>query len=619
MASLRDRYMEAGGTVGYVIGIDLGTTYTAAAVWSGDRAEVVQLGNRSAAVPSVVFVHDDTTLVGDAAVRRGIGEPDRLAREFKRRLGDPVPLLLGGVPLSAETLVARLLRSTLEIVIRREGRPPDLVALSHPANWGPFKLELFDQVIRLADLSAPLTITEPEAAAVHYASLERVVPGDRVAVYDLGGGTFDAAVLARTDAGFAILGTPQGIERLGGIDIDQAVVGHVVRALGPALDALDRTDPAVVAGLAHLQQECVEAKEALSSDTETSIHVSLPGLHHSVRLTRSELEGFIELPLAETISCLRRALRAAAVEPGDLAAVLLVGGSSRIPLVAELVGAELGRPVAVDADPKHVVALGAARAGATHLSQATPTRAPTRPAPPAPAVASPASSPPNPPPPPITPPAPPMSIPTPAPPSAAAPGSLAPPVPGASPYPAPSALSARSAPLVAAPSSAAPGRRRRLALAGAAVVAAVAAGVVGVVALGGDGEPSARGFVTACPPPGDPAMCISSVSFEGDGVVAEFSTQNLDPAFEAFGDELAAVFFLASVSRDDAATLEGRTSAWLPWGVNSPFGGTNAAGQRGFTQAEIPAEATALCVLIGDTDGTVALNTGNCAELPGHG
>ncbi len=357
--------------MGYVLGIDVGTTFTAAAVIEEGRAEIVQLGLRAASVPSVVFVEGDTVLTGDAAQRRGVRHPDLVAREFKRRIGDPVPLLIGAAPLSAEAVFARMVRATYDAVVERQGGQPDALTVTHPANWGPYKLELLHQALEMADLGSASTFSEPEAAAIQYASLERVAVGNVVAVYDLGGGTFDAAVLAKTEDGFRILGTPAGIERLGGIDFDQAVVAHVARAISPALDTLDRHDPAVVVALARLHQECVEAKEVLWADTETSIPVSLPGLETEVRLTRGELEGMIRVPLGETISCMRRALRSADVEPGDLSAFLLVGGSSRIPMVAEMVHTEFGRRVAVDADPKHVVALGAARAAALRLAPAT--------------------------------------------------------------------------------------------------------------------------------------------------------------------------------------------------------------------------------------------------------
>jgi actin-like ATPase involved in cell morphogenesis len=369
----------------YVLGIDLGTTFTAAAVWRDGHAEMATLGSRAAAIPSVVLLREDeTVLTGETANRRGVSEPHRVSREFKRRLGDTTPILLGGVPYSAESLMARLLRAVLEDVTAREGEGPSKICISHPANWGPYKRELLEQAVRLADIEVPVRyVTEPEAAAIFYAQQQRVEPGAVVAVYDLGGGTFDAAVLRKIDGGFELLGQPEGIERLGGIDFDAAVFAHVNQALGGKLAELDEDDPATIAAVSRLREECVGAKEALSTDTDVSIPVLLPNIATEIRLTRAELEAMVRPTLYSSIEALRRALRSAGVSPEQLHSVLLVGGSSRMPLVAQLVGAELGRPVAVDAHPKHAIALGAAwlasgaeptpRAAAVPAGPATPT------------------------------------------------------------------------------------------------------------------------------------------------------------------------------------------------------------------------------------------------------
>jgi molecular chaperone DnaK len=330
-------------------------------VWRDGRAETVGLGTRAPVVPSVVVLRDDGEfLVGEAAERRAANEPQRVAREFKRRLGDPTPIMLAGTPVSADALMAKQLRWTTDKVTELEGGPPAGVAISHPANWGDYKKDLLGQAIRQANLDGVVTLTEPEAAAIHYASQERVPPGSVVAVYDLGGGTFDASILRKTEAGWDILGEPEGIERLGGIDFDEAMFQHVVSSLGDAFEDLDPDDPTAMAAVARLRRECVAAKEALASDTDASVPVMLPSLQTEVRVTRSEFEDLIRPALTESVAALHRALRTAGVEAGDVTAVLLVGGSSRIPLVAQLVGAELGRPVAVDAHPKHGVALGAA-------------------------------------------------------------------------------------------------------------------------------------------------------------------------------------------------------------------------------------------------------------------
>ncbi len=359
----------------YELGIDLGTTWTAAAVWRGERATIVNLGTRQAAVPSIVYVGPDgSVLIGEAADRRVLSEPERVARQFKRRIGDPAPILLGGAPHSAELLTAKLLRWVVDAVANREGEMPTTITITHPANWGAYKKDLLEQAVHLAGLSGPgnptiRLLSEPEAAAIHYAGTERVEPGQAVAVYDLGGGTFDVAVLRSTGDSFAILGAPEGIERLGGIDFDAAVLGHVARTLG-GLDDLDPDDPAVATAVAHLRDQCTAAKEALSVDTQTIVPVLLPGRHTEVRLTRAELEAMLRPAIEETVAATTRALRTAGLQPSDLKAVVLVGGSSRIPLVAQLVTSALGRPVALDTDPKHAIALGAARHA--HLTAAGP-------------------------------------------------------------------------------------------------------------------------------------------------------------------------------------------------------------------------------------------------------
>src|ERR1700712_2448419 len=191
------------------LGVDLGTTFTAAAVSRGDQPEMVTLGDRSAAIPSVVMIREDgSSLVGDAAHRRAVAQPARAAREVERRLREPAPLILGGEPHSAAQILSRLLRAAVDAAVAREGRRPDGIVLTHPANWGPYKRELFDSVPRAAGLTPVSMVTEPEAAAAHYASTARVAKGSVVAVYDLGGGTFDATVLHPLDDGVEFLGPP---------------------------------------------------------------------------------------------------------------------------------------------------------------------------------------------------------------------------------------------------------------------------------------------------------------------------------------------------------------------------------------------------------------------------
>ena len=359
--------------MGYQLGIDLGTTYTAAAVCRSSgrgwvEPEVVSLGSRSATVASVLFLAPDgAVLVGDAAERRALTDPDRVVREFKRRIGDPTPIVVAGRNWAPEELSARLVRWVMDRVAEREGGPADRIAITHPASWGAHKRDLLGRELANQGLSASF-LAEPQAAALHYASTERVPVGATIAVYDLGGGTFDAAVVRKGDAasagsgpaGFGLLGRPAGLERLGGIDFDEVVFEHVRAGMPDAFDGLDDTDPAVLTAVARIRRDCTEAKEALSSDTEVSIPVLLPNARGSVRLHRSEFEQLIRPRIEETVEALRRAVSSAGLSPEQLSAVLLVGGSSRIPLVAQLVSEQLGRPVAVDADPKNAIAKGAA-------------------------------------------------------------------------------------------------------------------------------------------------------------------------------------------------------------------------------------------------------------------
>ena len=353
-----------GSTVGYSLGVDVGTTYTAVGISRSGRAEIAPLGARGWSVPSVVYLGaDQTVLVGDPAVRRSPSDPLRVVREFKRRIGDPVPLMVGGAPVSADTLTGMVLRAVVQQVVALETGPPDHAVLTHPANWGPYKIDCLWQAIRMATLDqlCPVSLmSEPEAAAAYYASAERLAPGDIIAVYDLGGGTFDAAVLRRTDTGWEFLAPAEGIERLGGIDFDEAVLAHVDAATDGQVRALDPTDTDAMAALLQLRRDCVDAKEALSSDIDATIRVALPTYHADVRLTRAEFEAMVEPSVRVSVDALNRVLRSAGTTPEQLHAVLLVGGSSRIPLVSQIVGQTLHVPVAVDTHPKHSIALGAA-------------------------------------------------------------------------------------------------------------------------------------------------------------------------------------------------------------------------------------------------------------------
>lgn len=563
--------------MGYILGVDLGTTFSAAAVARDGRAEIVSLGARGAAIPSVVLLRaDGEVLVGEAAERRATSEPERTAREFKRRLGDPTPLLLGGTPYGAEALTAHLFRAVVGQVTELEGAPPEGIVLCHPANYGAFKLDLLSQAVRIAGCGEVTFLAEPQAAAVHYAAQERVEPGDHVAVYDFGGGTFDAAVLRKSEVGgFDLLGIPEGLERLGGIDFDQAVFGHVERALAGAIDDIDADDAAALAALARLREDCRAAKEALSLDTDAQIPVLLPALQTEVRITRAEFEAMVRTRVDETIDALERAIHSAGLEPSEIARVLLVGGSSRIPLVAELVRQATRRPVALDAHPKHAIALGAAMAGTTEASTAQVGVTPA-----APAVA-------------------------------AAPGVSDAPAPPSPPEPPVGKQRPRS-------------RMGRRVIIAAALVVLIGGGAAMALRGGGDArtavttETSAATSTSAAPTTvaspttvalagplsGGMIVTIDKIRLAGETYVVEFTTANFTP--EEGGHHIHFYFGTSDVGN---LISGGATSEYVDYAGSSPF--------RGLTTSDRPSDVLFLCASVADASHTPASLSGNCVALPG--
>ncbi|MFY9633833.1 MAG: Hsp70 family protein, partial [Cellulosimicrobium cellulans] len=227
----------------YVLAVDVGTSFTAAAIAKNDQPvpESLPLGLRGTAVPSVVYYPEEgPVLVGEAAERRGLDVPARVVREFKRRIGDSVPIAVGTLALPAEDIFATMARWVADRAEEREGAPPSEIIITHPAAWGGHRTTAVLAALAAKGLNNVTLISEPEAAALHYASQVRVEDGSTIAVYDLGGGTFDTAILKKAGNGrFDFLGSPDGIEGLGGADFDAAVLRYVASHTGEALAALD--------------------------------------------------------------------------------------------------------------------------------------------------------------------------------------------------------------------------------------------------------------------------------------------------------------------------------------------------------------------------------------------
>ncbi len=271
----------------------------------------------------------------------------------------PPPIVLDGRPIQPDALVGALFMG----VIADSGIDTSTatLALTHPASWRGYKLELLRTIGTSLGFVDVELIAEPIAPPVVTQSAGRISTGDIVAVYDLGG-TFDAAIVSLSESGPSLVGTSQSLEHCGGVEFDQLVFKHVAGALGGVLEQLDRNDDDVRRAVALLRSACTVAKHDLSTKSDASISVVLPGLDTSVRMTRDEFETALRPYITETLQALDRTIAAAGLTPSDLAGVVLSGGGSRIPLVAELVAGHLGRPVLNDLDPKLVVAAGAAEA-----------------------------------------------------------------------------------------------------------------------------------------------------------------------------------------------------------------------------------------------------------------
>lgn len=383
--------------MGYAVGVDLGTTQTTVAIARWDNAFPSRRRQPRvvASMPSVGYLGEDgTLLIGQDAHERGVSSPHRVVRDFKRRIGDNVPIVVEGWRERPENVFAAMVLEAVNQVVGREGVAPEAVVVTYPSGWGAYKQKLLIGALQAAGLTDVLLVSEAAAAVA------RIVPqanfaATTVAVYDLGGSSFDAAVIAISpenrvgdsrdaDGCYELLGVPQQVEWLGGADFDQAVYSLVQE--GASLPRLSQADRTAVAAMGQIRRDCVAAKIALSLDTETTIPVVLPQLTSRVRLVRSEFEELIRDSIEETLDVLRTVICSAGLTPDDLDGIVLAGGSSGIPLVAQMISAEFSRPLMVDAGPDSSIALGAAELAVRAVNQVA--AVPTPAAPPATAADS---------------------------------------------------------------------------------------------------------------------------------------------------------------------------------------------------------------------------------------
>ena len=349
-----------------VLGIDFGTSNTVAVLAGSGRPPRVLGIDGSGWIPSCVYIDDDGTLaVGRDAERKARLSPERYEANPKRRIDDG-EILLGVRIVSVVDAIAAVLHRVVDEARRQlNGRSPDQIHLTHPAEWGPSRRNVLMAAARAAGLGPSVVLLpEPVAAAAHFWALadRQLTPGTSLAVYDLGGGTFDCAVVGSTPSGFLVL-AEAGLATVGGVDFDQAVIDHVGRTVSgqdPARwQALVRPRNAADRRAARTLREDVRAaKETLSRYAQTDL--SLPEPFDDTLLTRREFEGLIRPVLAQTVELLAGTIARAGLTAEQLGGIYLVGGSSRIPLVATMIGEQLRIvPTTLD-QPETAVAMGAA-------------------------------------------------------------------------------------------------------------------------------------------------------------------------------------------------------------------------------------------------------------------
>ena len=366
-----------------VVGIDLGTTNSLVAYVKDGVPVVIRDGSGEALVPSVVSVGEDGTIfVGREAQRRLLTAPASTVYSVKRFMGrgiedvhedaSPLPFSVGGdpggvvrigiagrefTPPEISAFVLRELKRRAEDHFQEQGEfdfEVERAVITVPAYFNDAQRTATRDAGRLAGLEVLRIINEPTAASLAYGMAAR----DRgtIAVYDLGGGTFDISILKVEDGVFQVLST-NGDTHLGGDDIDALLTGQVIRDIaGSPGDHAAETVQAI-------RKAAIQAKWDLSDAEEAEIHVApMAGVPegYSRRITRTDFERMI-LPLVErTLGPCRQALFDAGLEPQDIEEVVLVGGSTRVPLVRRLVHELFARQPHSDLNPDEVVALGAA-------------------------------------------------------------------------------------------------------------------------------------------------------------------------------------------------------------------------------------------------------------------
>jgi len=338
------------------LGIDLGTTFSATArVDASGRSEIILNRDGESITPSVVLFQGDQVLVGSMAKRSAAMFPDDCVQFVKRYMGDQhwSHIDSAGVTRRAEEVSALILRRLVDDAEMMTGEKFTDVVVTVPAYFDDARRQATKDAADLAGLTVLRLLNEPTAAAIAY-GMDHSDAGT-ILVYDLGGGTFDVTVLRRDGDELVAVAT-DGDRNLGGFDFDNLLMELVAKKVaddgGP-----DLFDAASVQ--ADLREKCELAKRTLSNVAKASVYVSAGGRNFSIPISRKEFDDAAEPLLFRTQVCVDSALEAAGVAWTQVDRLLLVGGSTRMPMVRELMTRLSGRQPEVGVNPDEAVAIGA--------------------------------------------------------------------------------------------------------------------------------------------------------------------------------------------------------------------------------------------------------------------
>ena len=347
-----------------VIGIDLGTTNSCVSVMEAGDAKVIPNAEGVRTTPSVVAFKGDEIQVGDVAKRQAITNPNTVS-SIKRHMGDNAYRVdINGKKYTPQEISAMILQNLKKTAEAYLGEKVDKAVITVPAYFNDSQRQATKDAGKIAGLDVLRIINEPTAAALAY-GIDKTDKEQTVLVFDLGGGTFDVSILSLADGTFEVLATA-GDNVLGGDDFDKAIMDWLVAEF-KAESGVDLSADKMA--MQRLKDSAEKAKKDLSG--VTSVEIQLPfismgaagPLHLNRTLTRTKFDQLTAHLVERCLGPVRRALKDAKLTPKDLDQVLLVGGSTRIPAVQELVKKELGKEPNKSVNPDEVVAMGAAIQG----------------------------------------------------------------------------------------------------------------------------------------------------------------------------------------------------------------------------------------------------------------